>query len=157
MTSAFCPTTSNRCLQEKTDRLHKIAKTTGLTINVKKTKSMRINTAITRPFTIQNEPIEDVSNFTYLGSITSTSGGTEEDSRSRIGKARHVFTKAHLEHPSATTLKLLNSNVISTILYVSETWIHTNALDEKLKVIVNTCLRQILQICCPETISNQDL
>jgi len=70
-------------MQEKTDRLHQIVQTTGLTIKVKNTKSMRINTAITRPFTIQNEPIEDVSNFTYLGSITSTSGGTEEDIWSR--------------------------------------------------------------------------
>ena len=149
-------------MQEKTDRLHQIAQTTGLTINVKKTKSMRINNAITRSFTIQNEPIEDVSTFTYLGSITSISGGTEEDIRSRIGKARHVFTtlrpiwkNKNIRLP--TKLKLFNSNVISTLLYGSETWIHTKALDEKLKVFVNTCLRQILQIRWPETISNQDL
>jgi len=149
-------------MQEKTDRLHQTAQTTGLTINAKKTKSMRINTAITRPFTIQHEPIEDVSTFTNLGSITSISGGTEEDIRPRIGKARHVFItlrpiwkNKNIRLP--TKLKLFNSNVISTLLYGSETWRHTKALDEKLKVFVNTCLRQILQIRWPETISNQDL
>jgi len=123
---------------------------------------MRVNTAITRPFTIQNEPKEDVSNFNYLGSITSISGGTEEDIRSRIGKARHVFTtlrpiwkNKNIRLP--TKLKLFNSNVISTLLYESDIWRHTKALDEKLKVFVNTWLRQILQIRWPETISNQDL
>ena len=50
-----------------------------------------------------------------------------------------------------TKLKLFTSNVISTLLYGSETWRHSKALDEKLKVFVNTCLRQILQIRWPET------
>jgi len=96
---------------------------------------MRINTAITRPFTIQNEPIKDVSNFTYLGSITSTSGGTEKDFRSRIGKARHIFTTLkpiwnNKNMCLPTKLKLFNSNVIATLLYGSETWRHTKALGE---------------------------
>ena len=47
--------------------------------------------------------------------------------------------------------------MISILLYGSETWRHTKALDEKLNVFVNTCLRQILQIRWPETISNKDL
>ena len=55
-----------------------------------------------------------------------------------------------------TKLTIFNSNVKSDLLYGSETWKHIKALDSKLQVFVNTCLRQILRIRWPDTISNED-
>ena len=43
------------------------------------------------------------------------------------------------------------------LLYGSETWRHTQTLDKKLQVFVNTCLRQILRVRWPDRISNAEL
>jgi hypothetical protein len=40
------------------------AEKTGLIINVKKMKAMRVNTRKTDPFTLRGESIEDVDSFT---------------------------------------------------------------------------------------------
>ena len=40
---------------------------------------------------INNLGIEDVTFFTYLGSVINITGGTDEDVLARIGKARSVF------------------------------------------------------------------
>ena len=47
-----------------------------------------MNTANTNPIPLRGEPIEDVDSFTYLGSIVSKTGGTDEDVKARIQKAR---------------------------------------------------------------------
>ena len=36
-------------------------------------------------------PIEEVSEFTYLGSLVSKTGGTEEDVKLKLGRARVAF------------------------------------------------------------------
>jgi hypothetical protein len=51
-----------------------IAKQTGLLINPQKTKTMRINTTQTDKLTIRDTEVENVEQFTYLGSIISTTG-----------------------------------------------------------------------------------
>jgi len=40
---------------------------------------------------INNLGIEDVTSFTYLGSVINITGGTDEDELDRIGKARSTF------------------------------------------------------------------
>ena len=40
---------------------------------------------------LQTVDIEDVSSITYLGSTVSTTGGTGDDFKARIGKARVAF------------------------------------------------------------------
>ena len=52
---------------------------------------MRVNTATNTPIQMAEQHIKDVESFTYLGSLISKIGGTEEDIKSRIGKAPHVF------------------------------------------------------------------
>ena len=58
-------------LLEKTDRLERYAKQTGLTINTPKTQVMSINTTPTAPVTVNGEPLEFVQEFTYLSSLIS--------------------------------------------------------------------------------------
>ena len=121
-----------------------------------------VNAAQQRPIILNGQPIEEVDSFTYLGSIVSKSGGTDEDVRARIAKARHAFVilkpvwrnvNLHL----STKLRLFNTNVKSVLLYGAETWRNTKSIDHKLQVFINTCLRQILRIRWPERISNQEL
>ena len=96
------------------------------------------------------------------GWYLSWSKGTEGDNKSRIGKARHVFVTLKPVWNNRnillkTKVTIFNSNVKSVLLYGSETWKHTKALYLQLKAFVNTCLRQILRIRWPDTISNEEL
>ena len=83
---------------------------------------MMVNTAIQ----IAEQNIEDVESFTYLGSIISKTGGTEEDIyvESMIGKARHVFVTLkpvwnNMNILLKTKLNMFNFNVKSVLLYGS--------------------------------------
>ena len=59
---------------------------------------MRTNTKQQDKIKLKGEDLEDVKSFTYLGSIITESGGTEEDVKSRIGKARLAFNQNHTAH-----------------------------------------------------------
>ena len=100
--------------------------------------------------------------FSYLGSVVSKDGGADEDIKSRISKARHVFrTLTPIWRPSTLSLlnkiRIFNTNVKSVMLYGSETWRTTKTNRNKLQTIVHRCLRNILNIRWPEIISNKEL
>ena len=123
---------------------------------------MRIYATRRAPIPLEDRPLEEVDSFVYLGSVVSKAGGADEDVKVRIGKAqcafnmlRNTWRNRHLR--LSTKLTLFNSNVKSVLLYGSETWKHTKALDHKLQVFINRCLRNILRIRWPDRISNQDL
>ena len=153
---------SHHHIQDKTQSLSYIAKGTGLEINTKKTKSMRVNSTRDAAIMLEGQPIDDVESFTYLGSVVSRTGGSDEDVKVRIGKARHAYNTLgpvwnNRNIRTKTKLKLFNSNVKTVLLYGSETWKHTKKLEQKLQVFINTCLRRILRIHWPDRISNQEL
>ncbi|XP_022330246.2 uncharacterized protein LOC111128732 [Crassostrea virginica] len=138
------------------------AKSTGLEININKTKSLRINTHNTAAIVLNGKSIEDVNNFTYLGSIVSKNGGANEDIIARLGKARHAFITLRPTWRSRnisrkTKLRIFETNVKSVLLYSSKTWKQTKESEHDLQVFVNKCLRQILQIRWPEKITNIEL
>ena len=149
-------------MQQKTEKLQEVSRTTGLEVNINKTKCLRINPGSRQGIHIEGQAIEDVDHFTYLGSIVSKTGGTEEDIKARIGKARHAFATMRPVWNNRnihwkTKIRLFNSNVKTVLLYGAETWRRTKRLDQSLQVFINKCLRQILRIRWPEKISNQDL
>ena len=78
-------------MQEKTTKLKAVSSELGLNINTEKTKIMRMNNKSIERITISNHDIEEVTSFTYLGSVINITVGTDEDILSRIGKARSVF------------------------------------------------------------------
>ena len=58
---------------------------------------------------------------------------------------------------TSTKLRLFNSNVKSILLYGSETWRETASSIKTLQVFMNRCLRNILGVRWPDTISNKQL
>ena len=149
-------------MQEKTTQLEKSAAKLGLSASKPKTNSMRMNTTNTTPIMLQTGDIEDVSFFTYLGSTVSTTGGTDDDVKARIGKARVasiILQKLWKSRDITTSVKLqlFNSNVKSVLLYGSETWRTTKSTLRKVQVFINKCLvQQILRIRWPEKIRNEE-
>ena len=153
---------SHAHMQEKTSKIAEKSAQVGLNINVAKTKVMRINTRCNKEIKLGNEPLETVDKFTYLGSIVTPSGGTEEDVNARINKARGAFTQLNKVWDSKmirlkTKIKIFNSNVKSVLLYGSETWFLNKKQEDKLQVFINKCLKRILKIFWPNIIRNKDL
>ena len=148
--------------QEKLCRVAEEAVKTGLQINIGKTEAMRVNNKQQDPLQLNQENIKEVDKFVYLGSVVSKDGGTDEDIKCRINKARHAFnTLRPIWRSTALSLRnkirIFNTNVKSVLLYGSETWRVTKTSTHKLQTFTNRCLRNILNIRWPETISNEQL
>jgi hypothetical protein len=79
-------------MQTMLERSEKESTKVGLKINVKKSKEKHITMNNKEPLNIQNEIIERVTQFTYLGSIIDNTGGTEADIMARIQKAQIAFS-----------------------------------------------------------------
>ena len=114
------------------------------------------------PITVVGEHVKEVESFVYLGSVVDKKGGTDQDVKARVGKARGAFVLlkkiwGSTEISTGTKLRIFNSNVKSVLLYGCETWRTTKALHQKIQCFVNTCLRRILGIRWPDRISNTDL
>ena len=149
-------------IQDKTTAVKEWAEKAGLKINIGKTKSMRLNTKIDRPLRIDGKELEDVDQFTYLGSKVTKEGGASEDIKSRLQKARSAFLSLNQVWKSSlysvkTKLKIYNSNVKSVLMYGSECWKMTVADIKKCEAFNNRCLRRIIRVFWPNKISNIEL
>lgn len=123
---------------------------------------MRLNTKNVDSIETENKQLENITSFTYLGSIVNTLGGTDEDVRSRIAKANVAFGMLRKVWKSRqltekTKIRIFNSNVKSVLLYGAETWSLTIANEKKLQTFINKCLRNILRIWWPNKITNEHL
>ena len=110
-----------------------------------KTKTMRINSTNKRPIKLNNEDIENVASFTYLGSVIAVDGGTERDVQARIGKVRTAFlllrpVRRSKEISLRTKLRIFNTNVKSALMCGAETW----RVTKKLKLSKNPSLHKSL-------------
>uniref|UniRef100_A0AAV2LFI9 Rho-GAP domain-containing protein n=1 Tax=Knipowitschia caucasica TaxID=637954 RepID=A0AAV2LFI9_KNICA len=149
-------------MQEKTSRVANNSARLGLHINRGKSKVFKINASNNTPITVQGEALEEVDSFTYLGSILDKYGGTDEDVRTRIGKARTAFQQLKNIWGSSTIsittkIRLFNTIVKPILLYGAETWRTTVVTIKRIQVFINSCLRKILKIRWPEKISNEEL
>ena len=113
-------------VQTKLEHVADEAEKVGLQININKTEVMRVNNNRQEVIKLQGKEIKEADSFTYLGSVTSKDGETDEDIRNRISKARHAFNTLRPIW-RATSLSLQNkirifgTNVKSVLLYGPET------------------------------------
>ena len=82
---------SHEQMESKTTGLTTASKRAGQKINRGKSKVTRINAIKDNPVTVENEGLEEVDSFKYLGSIIDKQGGTDVDVIARIGRARVAF------------------------------------------------------------------
>ena len=106
--------------------------------------------------------LDDVPEFTYLGSKVTKEGGACDDMKSRLQKARNAFFALNQVWKSTiyslkTKVKIFNSNVKSVLMYGSECWRITMGDIKKCEAFQNRCLRRILWIYWPNKISSQQL
>ncbi|XP_063408720.1 uncharacterized protein LOC134692200 [Mytilus trossulus] len=149
-------------LQAKTDYIQKIAKTTGLEINKKKSKIMCVKATNIQPITLNNEELEIVDSFTYLGSVIDTNDNATSDIRNRIKKARTAYYKLRKiwtsnQYSRNTKMKIYKSNVISVLLYRAECWKISKRDGDRLNTFNTRNLRRIFKIFWPTMVSNAEL
>ena len=68
-------------MQEKTTNLEAVSSKLGLNINTEKTKIMRTNNKSMERITINDHDVEEVTSFTYLGSVINITEGTDDRGR----------------------------------------------------------------------------
>ena len=111
-------------LQKKTNDLNLNARKIGLKTNKKKTKTMQFVQSPPQ-ITLENEILEEVDEFTYLGSKKSKSNATEKDITNRLHKAKCSFHQLNKIWRSCnitekTKIRLYQSNILSVLLYGAE-------------------------------------
>ncbi|VDO48941.1 unnamed protein product [Schistosoma margrebowiei] len=145
-------------IQTKTASVAAVSASVGLIIHKGRTKVLKFKVENSNPITLDGESLEDVEPFTYLGSIIDEQGGSELDVKARIGKARVTFSQLKNIWNSkqlSTNIKvrIFTINVKAVLLYGAETWRTTTTTIKKVQVFINGCLRKILNIHWPDTIT----
>ena len=113
---------THRQMHEKTNSAQDSSAQIGLHINRGKTKILKIKTMITEPVRLDDDFLEEVNSFTYLGSVVHIQGGTEADVKARIGKVRAVFLQfkniwSSKDLTLQTEIRIFNSNIKPFLLY----------------------------------------
>ena len=80
-------------IQTKVSNLGHYAKLTGLKINTAMTIMMYWNNTADKKVQVDGKELETVSKFVYLGGTVTQEGGSDEDIKSRLAKARAAFSK----------------------------------------------------------------
>ena len=118
-------------LQRMMDKIHQHCKNYGMNLNLKKTKTMVINKKDAEnkvKVKIENEELEQVKEYTYLGSIIEERGRCIKTTN-REGKALWKC-KDFLRRDITVELKkrLLNCYVKSVVANGSEAWTYTKEI-----------------------------
>ncbi|VDO85108.1 unnamed protein product [Schistosoma margrebowiei] len=135
-----------------------VASESGLNMNKEKYKILKCNTGNTNSVTLDRDTL-DVESFTYLNSIIDEQGGSDADVKGRTGKARAAFLQLKniwnsKQLSTNIRVRIFNTIVKAVLLYGAETWRTTATTIKKVQVFINSCLRKILNIHWPDTISN---
>ncbi|VDO60394.1 unnamed protein product [Schistosoma margrebowiei] len=110
------------------------------------------------PITLDAETLEELQS-TFLGNIIDEQGGSDADVKARTGKERvallqlkNIWNSKQLS--TNIKMRIFNANVKAVLLYGGETWRTASIIIKKVQVFINSCLRKILNIHWPDTISN---
>ncbi|CAH8585876.1 unnamed protein product [Schistosoma margrebowiei] len=134
----------------KTTSVAAVSASVGLNKHKAKTKVFKYNMENTNPITLDGQTLEDVESFTYLGSTINEQRCSDVDVKATIGEARTTS----LQLKNILNLKQPSTTIKTVLLHGAESWRTTTTIIKKVQVFINGCLRKILNIHWPDTISN---
>ena len=138
----------------------------GLKVNTQKTEIMaQLITPPLEPlhFHINQEPIKIVEQFTYLGSILSTSASIDSEIQSSINHASVAFgrlrTRVFCNNNLKTSTKsaVYHAVCISILLYGAESWTPYRRHIKLLESFHMRCLKRILGITWKDKVTHSDI
>jgi hypothetical protein len=103
-------------------------------------------TEVNKDIKLNNNPLEKVTHFTYLGSRMSYDGDVTSEIEARIALASNAFKQLGNVWRSKplsnkTKLSLFNSCILPVLTNGCENWKCTKLIEEKLNAFENKCLR----------------
>jgi len=115
-------------LQKLMDGLNRTAKEYDMKVNMKKTKVMKVLRKGEGEIniTIDEETLEQIDRFRYLGALITSDGRCETEIKTRIGMAKNAFNQRK-EFLSKSLNKDRKKRIVKAIvwnvaLYAAETW-----------------------------------
>lgn len=126
-------------LQAMLNELDEAGKSTGLKVNHHKTKIMKNSFVLgDRSVVLNNQSIECVDKYIYLGQLISMNSSKEDEIKRRINLGWRAFGKVSWilkDHSISLGLrrKLYDRCILPTIVYGAETWNLTSSLAMKLR------------------------
>lgn len=147
---------SEKDMQEIMDRFSSACTAFGLTISIKKTKVMFTpppGTAYVEPsIYVNNERLEVVDTFIYLGSTMARDGNLDAEISHRVAKASTAYGRlesrvwSDRDLKNETKLLVYLACVLTALLYAAEAWTVLKRHILTLERFHQQCLRRILQI-----------
>ena len=150
-------------LQDMCDSFAAACKEFGMTISIRKTVVMGLNTPVPPQITVHNTPLDTVPKFCYLGTTMSASNSLDDELDTRIGKAATVFGRLrkrvweNSNIPLALKVKVYEACVISTLLYSAESWTTYRPQEKRLNAFHMRNLRSILGVKWQDRIPNTEI
>ena len=149
-------------LQELVSEVNVASEEKGLRINRGKTECMVVSKSAEMPdchLRIQQEPVKNVKEFQYLGSILTTDARCTTEIKRRIGIAKTAFRRmknllTNSRLSVQTRVRAIKTYVWSTLLYGCETWIVSREMERRLEAMEMWCWRRMLRVGWVERRSN---
>ncbi|GFS00104.1 LOW QUALITY PROTEIN: hypothetical protein ElyMa_004545500 [Elysia marginata] len=120
--------------------------------------SERVNDA---SITMDDESLELVHKFKYLGATLHENGSSTVEVRTRIALATAAFAKLEKIWKSSISFKakhkLFRSLVSSILTYGCETWTLMADTERRIQVFENKCLRKLLRISYKDHVTNESV
>lgn len=143
-------------IQEMTQELSDEGEKKGLSMNINKTKAMSKENEDLE-ININGKKIENVKEMIYLGQNITMENKTSVEIERRISIAWKKFWSLKFIFKGNFTIKnkikVLNSCVMPTLTYGSQTWAMNKIDENKIKVVQNSMERSILGIKLKDRIS----
>ncbi|NSM56165.1 hypothetical protein HET73_00315 [Wolbachia endosymbiont of Atemnus politus] len=152
-------------LQNLLDEVNSRGKNFGLQINYKKTKSMIISKSklvSSSPLIADENKIENVSSYIYLGHCISSDGRCNQEIKRRLNLARTHFMKrkslfTSKELSLQTRLRLIKCYIWPIALYGMETWTMGKNIRKRIKAFEMWTIRRAMHVSWEERITNEDV
>ena len=154
-------------IQRITTAFARSASSFGLQINMTKTEVLyqAVPGTLDAPedVLIDNNPLRNITSFTYLGSTVSNNNKLDKELQSRMAKASSAFGRLSQRlwknHNVSLSVKcrVYKAIVISTLLYGIESWTLYKCQVRKLEVYIMRHLRTIMNIKWWQHISNNEI
>ena len=152
-------TSSEEELQTMVERLDRSGRKYGLQINREKTKVMTTTDTVCQ-VRINQEHLEQVDTYTYLGSVMAGDGDCGSEIRTRLAKGYAVATglqkiwKSH-DITTETKIKLWRALVWPVALYGCESWTLRKEEERRIEAFEMKCLRLIMRVSWIEKRTNE--
>ena len=147
-------------LQALMDHFSQAHKDFGLTISLKKTSVLELDTMELPAITIDDYELDVIEQFTYLGSTITNNLSLDTEINKRIRKAAttlarlisQVWTNPKLTE--MTKMVVYNTCVVSILMYGGETWTTYAKQEKRLNSFHLRSIRRILGISWQDRVSN---